>query len=157
MTNDTKELKEKLQWLHDLKSKCLYVDSMIDQIVGKREDELSAAEQEFLSCTAVEHVEDTGKGLIGTGKIEHCISAYVFFYYEDLEQYIPYETNLICNIVYELNVIIEFLIDCEHKYDTVIAEINPTFTYYRPESPIEAIVQRITELENDILKRLENK
>ncbi len=62
----------------------------------------------------------------------------------------------LCKIVYELNVIIEYLVDWEQKYDSVINEINPTFTYYRPESPIDAIVWRITELENEILKRLEN-
>ena len=39
MADDTKELKEKLQWLREVKIKCIYVDAMIEKIVGKPLDE----------------------------------------------------------------------------------------------------------------------
>lgn len=154
--DDTKELKDKLQWLHDLKRKCLYIDSMIDQIVGKRECDLSEEEQEFLTHVAVDHVEDTGVGLICGGKFEHCISSYMFFYIEDLEEYIPNEMDLMCMIVHGLNVILPFLCNTTDPNDQM-EEHNINMEFYRRKSPIESIVYRITLLENEILDRMENK
>ena len=156
MADDTKELKEKLQWLRELKIKCIYVDAMIEKIVGKRECDLSEDEQEFLSHVAVEHVEDTGIGPIGDGTIEHCISSYMFFYSEELEEYIPDETDLICMIVHGLNVIIPFFWNTNNP-DDPLEEYNKKMKHYRHERPIKSIVYRITLLENQILNRRDDK
>ena len=156
MMDNTEELKKKLQWLHDLKRKCLHIDSMIDQIVGKRECDLSEEEQEFLAHVAVDHVEDTGIGPIGDGTIEHCLSSYIFFYFEDLEEYISDETELMCMIVHGLNVNINFCWNTKDP-DNPLEAYNKKMKFYRPQNPIKTIVYRITLLENEILNRMENR